>query len=275
VKADHLTVARAFDAIAPGYDEAYGPDGNQVMAWLRRESLSLLRGTFPPGGRLLEIGCGTGEEALALARAGHTILATDVSPAMAARAAAKAHAAGLDDQIKVLALPAGHLDALRPADPFDGAYASFGALNCEPDLPGVASALAGLLRPGAAFVCSVMARWCPFEMAWFLLHGRPRDALRRLGRGWRTATVVGADGTRVTLPVRYLSAGDVARAFAPHFTLEQVRALPLLLPPPHLDDLFRRHRGLFARLEPWERRLRERRPWRCMGDHLALVVRRR
>jgi len=270
-----LTIARAFDTIAPDYDATYGPDGNQVMAWLRRESLNLLQETFPPGGRLLEIGCGTGEEALVMARAGHAVLAIDVSPAMTAQAAAKARAAGLDDRITVLALPAGHLEALRASTPFDGAYASFGALNCEPDLPGLANGLARLLRPGAAFICSVMARRCPFEMAWFLLHGRPRTALRRLRRGWQPAVVAGSNGVEVTLPVRYLSAGDLARAFAPHFTVERVRALPLLLPPPYLDDLFRRYRAFFARLEPWERRLRERWPWRDLGDHLALVLRKR
>ena len=154
------------------------------MVWLRQENLALLQGTFPPGSRLLEIGCGTGDEALHLARAGCRVLATDISPGMAAQTQAKARAAGLADQVNALALPAGGLDALHPALPFDGAYASFGGLNCEPHLAHVAAALADLLRPGAAFVCSVMGRWCLFELAWFALHGRPRTAVRRLRRGW-------------------------------------------------------------------------------------------
>jgi ubiquinone/menaquinone biosynthesis C-methylase UbiE len=124
--------------------------GNEVMSWLRLESLALLRETFPPGSRLLEIGCGTGEEAVALARDDRTVLATDISPKMAAQAYAKALSAGLTDRISALALPAGRIKALRISVPFDGAYASFGVLNCEADLPGLASGLARLLRPEGA-----------------------------------------------------------------------------------------------------------------------------
>ncbi|MEE8370243.1 MAG: class I SAM-dependent methyltransferase [Dehalococcoidia bacterium] len=273
MRPDYLTTAQAFDAIAPDYDAAYGPDSNAMMAWLRQESLALLQETFPPGSRLLEIGCGTGDEALYLAQAGYTILATDISTRMAARTHAKARAAGLADRVTTLALPGGCLDALRPPLPFDGAYASFGSLNCEPKLPRMADALAGLLRPGAAFVCSVMGRWCLFELAWFLLHGRPRTAFRRLPRGWQPASVTGSEGFQVSVLVRYLSVEEVARVFAPAFTVERVLALPLFLPPPYLENLFRRHRVLFGRLEVWERRLRERWPWRYLGDHVALVLR--
>ena len=275
MKADYLNAARAFDAVAPDYDAAYGPEGNAVMAWLRRESLALLQETFPPGSRLLEIGCGAGDEALHLARAGCTILATDVSSAMAAQTRAKARAAGVADRVAALALPAGCLDALHPSQPFDGAYASFGPLNCESDLPLLNAALVRLLRPGAAFVCSVMARWCPFEIAWFLLHARPRTAFRRLHRGWQSAPVAGSEGVQVSVAVRYLSVGDMARVFVPAFIIERVLSLPLLLPPPYLDGLFLRYRGLFGRLEPWERRLRERWPWQTLGDHVALVLRKR
>jgi len=266
-------VAVAFDQIAPGYDARYGPDGNQMMRWMRRENLALLQAAFPSAGRLLEIGCGTGEEALCLARAGHTIVATDISSAMVARTAVKAHAAGLADRIRALVLPGGYLSALRPHTLFDGAYASFGSLNCEPALPRLATSLAGLLRPGGAFVCSVMARWCPFELIWFLLHGQLQPAFRRWHHGWRPAPVAGADDIRVSVLVRYYSARDIATTFAPAFTLEQTLSLPLCLPPPSLEALFRRHQRFFAYMEGWEKRLRWRWPWRGLGDHLVLIFR--
>ncbi|MGD8966782.1 MAG: class I SAM-dependent methyltransferase [Anaerolineae bacterium] len=275
MKYDYLETAQAFDTVAPDYDAVYGPGGNAVMSWMRRESLALLKATFPPDSRLLEIGCGTGEEAVALARAGHQVLATDISPRMAAHTAAKACTAGLGGRVTALALPAGALAALRPRAPFDGAYASFGALNCEPQLGRLAVALHRLLRPGGAFVCSVMARWCLFEIAWFSLHGHPAIAFRRLRPGWQSAPVAGCHGTAVSVFTRYLSVGDVARAFDPSFDLERTMALPLLLPPPYLDEFYRQRRRLFDRLQPWERRLRGRWPFRCWGDHIALVLRTR
>jgi SAM-dependent methyltransferase len=274
MKPDHEDTARAFDAIAPDYDAIYGPKKNAVMTWMRRESLTLLKTTFPRGSTLLEIGCGTGEEAVALARAGRRVVAIDISPRMTALTQAKAREAGLGNRVVAVAMPAGSIDALRPMDLFDGAYASFGALNCEPDLLEFGRAMGRLVRPGGGFVCSVMARFCPFEVAWFLLRGRPRVAFRRLRRGWQSAPVAGRKSVEVSVATRYLAGRDLKEVLAPAFDLERALSLPLLLPPPYLDGVFREHRRSFAFLERWERRLRHRWPWRLWGDHVVLVFRR-
>jgi ubiquinone/menaquinone biosynthesis C-methylase UbiE len=264
-------VAGAFDAASQNYDTLY--QANPVMAWLRDENLAVLQATFPPGARLLEIGCGTGDEAITLARAGYRIVATDISPSMIEAAAAKAQAAGAGG-ITWRALPAGRLaemagDYGRGA--FDGAYASFGALNCEPDLAPVAAALARLLGPGAALVCSVMNRWCAWEIAWGLLHLRPRQALRRIGRD-EVAAGLAAPGGRLSVPTRYYSPRALARAFAPHFAVRRVRALPVVLPPPYLAHLVARRPGALARLARLDRRLRDRFPFRSLGDHTLMVL---
>jgi SAM-dependent methyltransferase len=270
----HAEAATAFSAIASDYDAAYGPQGNAVMTWMRVESLVLLEAIFPVGSRLLELGCGTGEEAVALAVAGREVVATDVAPRMAAIARAKALRAGVGDRVRVAALPAGDIGALRPRRPFDGGYASFGGLNCEPDLPAVGAALARLIRPGCAFVTSIMGRTCLFEMLWYLAHLRPRRAFRRLGGGWRLVPVAGEGARQVAVPTRYLTVRQVASAF-PDFAVERVLALPLLLPPPYADSLYRRHAGLFGRLAHVDRRLRERPLMRHLGDHTVIVLRRR
>jgi len=274
MKPDYADTARAFDAVAPHYDAVYGPQGNAVMTWMRIENLALLKATFPPGSYLLEIGCGTGEEAVALARAGRHVLATDVSPRMAAIAQAKANASGLGERVRAVAVPAARLDVLQPKTPFDGAYASFGALNCEPRLERFGAALAELVRPGGAFVCSVMGRFCPFEIGWFLLHGRPRLAIRRLRQGWQPAPVSGSGGIEVSVITRYLTARSLRQILHPAFAIERTLSLPLLLPPPYLDAVFKKHRDLFAHMESLERRLRHRWPWRLWGDHVVLVLRR-
>ncbi|MGD2146015.1 MAG: class I SAM-dependent methyltransferase [Anaerolineae bacterium] len=273
MKRTYIETSRAFDVVAPHYDSVYGVGGNTMMNWMRGQSLKLLEATFPPGSRLLEIGCGTGEEAVALAEACRHVLATDISPNMAALTARRSRDAGLTNRVTALCLPAGDLAALRPRERFDGAYASFGALNCEPRLERLGIALRRLLKPGGAFVCTVMARWCPFEIAWFSLHGQPAIAFRRLRRGWQTAPVAGLEGSEVTVATRYLSLADVRRAFSDGFHIDVAMALPLLLPPPYLDDLYRTRRCLFDRLEAWECRLRTRWPFRRWGDHIALVLR--
>jgi SAM-dependent methyltransferase len=244
------------------------------MAWMRRESLLTIEDTFPSGACLLEIGCGSGEEAVSLAGLGYRVLATDISPEMAALTGAKARTAGLADRVRAVAIPAGQLAALRPPEPFDGAYASFGGLNCEPRLKPTAAALRDLIRPRGHFVCSVMSRVCLFEIVWFLLHGRPRSAFRRLRRGWQRAPVAGQDSLEETVMVRYLSPRDIALAFAHSFVIKRMVALPLLLPPPYLDALYRHHPRFFGAAERWDRQLREHRPFRACGDHTLLVMQR-
>lgn len=268
-------IAHAFDQIAADYDAAYGPEGNAVMGWMRQESLTFLKQTFPSGSSLLELGCGTGAEAVALARAGRCVIATDIAPRMAALTQAKAQAAGVGDRVQAIAMPASGAVALHPAQPFDGAYASFGGLNCEANLPAVGQALARLLKPDACFVTSIMGRTCLFEIAWYLAHLRPQRAFRRLRRGWQPAPVAGEEGREVTVPTRYLSVRDLNRAFGDDFAVEDVWALPLLLPPPYADRLFRQRWAVFSRVEPVERRLRHWWPWRHLGDHLVVVLRRR
>jgi SAM-dependent methyltransferase len=264
-------VSRAFDSAAADYDLLY--QGNQIMAWMRVESLAVLQSSFAPGSLLLEVGCGTGEEALSLARLGHRIVATDISPAMIGAARAKAIASGVQG-LSWRVIAAGQLlELAHEHEPgsFDGAYSSFGGLNCEPGLAPAAKALARLLRPGAVFAASVMNRVCLWEIAWGLAHLRPREAFRRLGKDWIQAGLAAPEG-RLAVPTRYYSPGAFARAFWPHFKLQSIRGLPAILPPPNLEHVLLRHPTLLARLEALEYRFRDRIPFRSLGDHCLVTL---
>ena len=89
----YARVAHAFDRAAASYGADYV--ANPIMAWLEDDTFAQLCRLFPPGSRLLEIGCGTGDMALRLAGAGREVVATDISPAMIAQAqsAAASHPA--------------------------------------------------------------------------------------------------------------------------------------------------------------------------------------
>jgi ubiquinone/menaquinone biosynthesis C-methylase UbiE len=63
------------------------------------------------GGRVLDIGCGAGRNALPLARLGWSVVGTDLSWPMLCAAASRAHDDGLDDRLHVVLAPMEHIPA--------------------------------------------------------------------------------------------------------------------------------------------------------------------
>lgn len=260
-----MTFAAGFDTLAPEYDARFTE--SVLGQILRRTVWRWLDRAFAPGDRVLELNCGTGEDAVHLATRGVRVLATDGSPAMLALARAKIGDAGLDQSIELRRLDIEQLDAFPPeaAGSLDGAFSNFGGLNCIADLPRAARALAGLLKPGARVVLCVMGPCVPWEWTWFLAHGQAGKALRRLGASgvaWRGITVW------------YPSLRAARRAFATRFIVRRTGALGVLLPPTYAAGWARRHPRLVELLDRCERRIEGWPivPW--FGDHYLLELER-
>ena len=268
--------AHAFTLAAPHYDADQAR--NRVARWSRSRSLSLLTRFFRPGDYLLEIGCGTGEEALHMARMGARIVATDAAPGMIAslQAKLKAEPPALQNKITPLVLPASKLDQLSPRYgelPFDGAYSSFGPLNCEPHLAPISAALSQLIKPGGYVLLSFINRYCAWETLWHLFHAKGRSAFRRWS-GLTHATVRSQwQATRIV--VYYPSARELEQIFSPHFDIIAKIALPWLLPPQYLDSLFHKKKALFNLIAHADHKLAARWPFNLLGDHLVLVLKRK
>lgn len=239
--------AAAFDAVAAGYDDDFtrSPAGRRQRARVH----AYLERRLPAGLRdALELGCGTGEDALFLATRGMRVLATDASPGMLAVAQTKAASAGA--QLRFLALDLRELEAWDSPERFDLLFSNFGALNClAPDeLADLGHAAARLLRPGGHAVLVVMPRVCLWELAYFGARLRFPIALRRLAGGPVSATLGAA-----RVPTWYHSPSALRRAFGADF--RHVGQLPvgLCLPPSYLDRLFTTRPRLLARLDRLER----------------------
>src|SRR3984885_15265687 len=78
-----LDTRNAFDSVAADYD---GPRGNNdLIQDMRSEMWQQLDATFPRGSRLIDLGCGTGLDAVRMAKLGHHVTAIDWSPQMVSR----------------------------------------------------------------------------------------------------------------------------------------------------------------------------------------------
>lgn len=258
----------AFDGAAAGYDAAF--TATLLGRMLRARIWELLAEVSRPGERVLDLACGTGEDALWLAQQGRRVVATDGSGQMLAVAARKLRQAGLAPQVVLQQQPLQALIAsaagVNGDAPFDGVLSNFGGLNTLPTWRPLAAALAQQVRPGGWAVLVVMGPACPWEVGWQLLHGRPAAATRR----WRgpAEAQVGAQ----TIPVWYPSPARLQRSFAPWFRRRALFSLGLWLPPSHLAHLVARWPRFFRWLDGAERRTAARTAgW---GDHYILVLQR-
>jgi SAM-dependent methyltransferase len=256
----------AFDPMAADYDATFSR--STLGALLRRAVWQRLDVCFKPGDTVLEVNCGTGEDAVHLARRGVRVLATDASPSMIRVTRAKIEDAGVSGMVEanLLAIEELATGEVTRGRSFDGMLSNFGGLNCVPDLVGVAHAAAARLRAGASVVLCVMGPRVPWEWGWYLWRGEPRRAFRRLRRGgsrWRGLTI------------RYPSVRTVRRAFESEFAVRRVAALGALLPPTYVEEWAARHPGFVARLDRWERRLETWPPMVWLADHYVMELVRR
>jgi SAM-dependent methyltransferase len=258
-----------FDGVAASYDAAFSD--RQLGRWLREMVWREIALLFQPGEHILELNCGTGEDALRLAQHGCRVSATDASREMLAVAQRKAVKAGVDDWIEFSQLELNGTAIEPPAGaPYDGVLSNFGGLNCVEERGELAARLAGWMRSGGYLVLVPMGPSCPWEMLWHLLHGQPRTAFRRW-RGGIEANI--GNGEHVT--VWYPTPRRLRREFAPYFEHVRTVGVGMLLPPSYLDHLVERWPGAFGRVATLDRQVASwpLAPW--LSDHYLMLLRRR
>ncbi len=259
--------ALAFDAVAPIFDSRFGA-WHSVTAQRKAVRAALLQ-QFPWGGRILELGGGTGEDASFLAEHGHTVLLTDPSPTMVAIASKKL--APFGSKADVVAgedleeFAQSYQSSRQPL--FDGAFSNFAPLNCVADLRSVARGLASLLKPGAPAMLVLFGTCCPAEMVVETIRGRPKQALRRLKRGTAPARLA-----KHEFQVIYHRRSDLERAFAPWFGLEQRIGIGVTVPPSSAEPWISNYPRLLSAMEAADRVLS--RPLAALGDHVLYQFRR-
>jgi len=256
------TAGEAFDRVAASYDELFTRtiigQAQRKQVWKR-----LLR-AFAPGERILEMNCGTGEDAIFLATRGRSVVACDASAEMIKVADTRVPPKAKDVSVVFRQLSNEDLRLLSRGELFDGAYSNFSGLNCLSDLQPVARELASLVRPGGHVLICLWSRVCMGEIVWYLLHGETSKAFRRFS-GKSQAKVGG-----LTIRVSYPAVGEVQRAFAPWFELADRRAIGLFVPPSYVESWARKHSATLGYLEKVDEAFAQFPVLRDLGDHVLM-----
>jgi ubiquinone/menaquinone biosynthesis C-methylase UbiE len=263
-----LETQAAFDSVAADYD---GPRGNnELIQEMRREMWRWLDATFSPGERLIDLGCGTGLDAVHLAEQGYEVTATDWSPQMVERTRSRGALHGVSERLAAVNVGAQELGRLPGESRYDGAYSNLGPLNCVPELREVSRECARLLKPGGRLLFTVIGRICPWEMVHYLRRGRWARAKIRFASG-----VVPVGMNKHTIWTRYYRPLEFFEHFEGEFHLEHYRGLCVFAPPPYLTWVSEKLPRLQAGLWRLDQRVAAWPLIRSMGDHFLILMRKK
>jgi SAM-dependent methyltransferase len=254
--------ALVFDQMAGEYDDVFT---NSMIGRAQRETVwNAVAQIFRSGDHILELNCGTGEDALFLARNGVSVTACDTSEQMIKIASSRLRTEAPHARIEFNLLPTERLREFKTTTMFDGAFSNFSGLNCVADLSQTAADLAAKLSPSAPFLVCLSTRFCLWEMVWFVLHGNFRKAFRRC-----TGHAAVSKGA-FTVDVYYHTVRKLQTLFSPSFVMRSCVGVGVTVPPSYVETWIRKYPKLLRLLSIIEKPISSCPGLRGLGDHVLL-----
>lgn len=254
--------AAAFDRLAKDYDAAF--TDSHVGRAQRSAVWTCAKEIFKPGSRILELNCGTGEDAVHFAAEGFRVTACDVSRKMVAKAREKSRQMTCRERLEFHVRSTETIVDLPLSEPFEGVFSNFSGLNCVRDLGDLAITLEPMVRPGAPLLLCFSTRYCLWEIAWYLLRVDLLRSLRRCS-GFHEAKLGG-----ITIPVYYPTCRKIRECFARGFGLVDIYGIGITVPPSYTEPWIAKRPELLKRLVSFDNRLRRIPVIRVLGDHMLL-----
>lgn len=261
----------AFDTAASAYDREFTFSrigmAQRDQVWRYLDPL-----LTTPAMDVLELNCGTGIDAVHVARSGHRVLATDISGEMLKVAADTVRQHGVEDRVRLEPMAFHQLAFRQWRSRFHLVLSDFGGLNCidGDDLAALRDPIADALDPGGRFIAVIMPDRCLAETAYFLMKGRWGEAFRR---GRHEPVWAGLSGSGVH--TWYHAPARMIGAFRSRFRVVNVRPIGFFVPPSYLEPALRDRPGTVLRLGRWDARVGGWRPLARYADHYLIDLERR
>lgn len=226
-----------FDTAAVSYDRTFTRTGvgraqrNQVWRFIDQLSIDKKE-------PVLEINCGTGEDAQLWQERGFSVTATDLSAEMIAQAHTKYPA------IDFRTWDMRNISSLNLR--FGVLFSDFGGINClnEDELRQLLKDASTFCSPDGRLIWVIMGKKCRWDYWYMIRKGRFSERNRR---NTRMSVSVPVDGTNVT--TYYYSPQQIRQWAAPHFKVELLRPIGYFVPPSYLSPFFEKRPVLLRLLE--------------------------
>ena len=220
---------------------------------------------------ILEINCGTGEDAFHFIRMGHTVTATDASVVMIEKAVQKAEVLKINtDKLQFIQCSFIQLPEYFPDKKFDLIFSDFGGINCinEDEIAQLSKDLSKMLAPDGRLFFVVMSRFCLWETGYYFFKRKFGTAFRR----WKKNPSFEVDGHQ--MPIFYYSPGCLRKLFSPFFSSRQTFPVGLFIPPSYLENQFSNRKQLLHKLDRWEAFFGRYALFSFCADHFCIIFER-
>ncbi len=237
-----------FDELAQHYDTLFTNSeiGNAQREIVRR----FLKRRIVQDSEILEINCGTGEDAYYLTTLGCSVFATDASKKMIQIAEGKREINSDDGNPVFKQASIQDVDLATGTKKFDIIFSNFSGLNCltKTELIQSAGRFHSLLNPNGRMIFILFGTNCLMEKLYFFLKQKKREIHRR---SMNKSVDVHILNSRI--PVFYYKPAVLRDLYSTFFKMETLRPVGLFIPPTYMEQLFHRKRMLFKILKSTDR----------------------
>lgn len=256
-----------FDHIASTYDSLFSRSAIGQMQ--RKRVWRYIESILPElkGFEMLELNCGSGEDAVLFGEGGFNIVATDISEEMLKITEKKAQQYSMQNKISSHFLDLDTFNETLFDKKFDLIFSNFGGINCmNPDsLKALLEKLPTILNPGGRFVGVVMPKFCAWETIFFLLRFQFKKAFRRLASKNSFSDLHGANAK-----TWYYHPNQITAWTRNNFRIVSLRPVGVALPPAYLERFFTVKKRWLLRLNKMEKKLSQSSLFAGMADNYLI-----
>lgn len=257
-------MANSFDSAAAVYDETFTHSviGKLQRKIVQRHFQKILDIQKPK--MILEINCGTGEDALWLAKQGYKITATDLSEKMIGVAKNKKNG----EEIIFRKADINELPNDFPDEKFDLIFSNFGGLNClsEIRLKLFFRNAAELLSENGHLVLVIMPKNTIWEQFYFLAKANFKSAFRRK----KYRAIANVDGEKVI--TYYYNPMKVKNLADDFFKQTQLHPVGFFVPPSYLEPFFKDKPRFISALSQLENAIQNWKSLAKFSDHYLIAL---
>lgn len=252
-----------FDNAAANYDSTFTNSiiGKTQRSFVYEHISKFLKNNHVKN--ILEINCGTGEDAIWLAKQNFKVVATDISEEMILIAKNKEKL----DNLTFEQLNINEISIPFANKKFDLIFSNFGGLNClsKEELKTFFESASDLVSKNGHIILIIMPKNTLWEQFYFSIKRDYKKIFRRKKKN----TISNVDGEKIV--TYYYNPNEIVTLASHNFTIKTVNPIGFFVPPSYLESFFRTKPRLISILAKMENGIKNASFLAKYADHYLIV----